>query len=179
MTYMTKWTGLPVTESYKTKVTTFLGMGAVAKQAGGRVPPRDFWPGNFCWPTGKREAREKKGKGGKRRKFEKGKVENWKCKEERFQNEERTFLFCFVVLFCFVFDFVCLFVFCLFCFVFVFCFSLLKTTEISFGSTRMEIFYREKFPVSPLNGGGGSWIRLKGDPSQMTNMNRLCERMIL
>ena len=29
-------------------------------------------------------------------------------------------------------------------FFFVFCFSLLKTTKICFGSTKMEIFYREK-----------------------------------
>ena len=40
----------------------------------------------------------------KRRKIKKGKVENWKWKEERLQNEERTFFFCFV-LFCFVFVF--------------------------------------------------------------------------
>ena len=26
---------------------------------GGGVPPWHFWPGNFCWPTGKREARKK------------------------------------------------------------------------------------------------------------------------
>ena len=26
---------------------------------GGQSAPRDFWPGNFCWPTGKKEAREK------------------------------------------------------------------------------------------------------------------------
>ena len=34
--------------------------------------------------------------------------------------------------------------FVLFCFVFFFCFSLLKMTEICFGSTKMGIFYREK-----------------------------------
>ena len=55
--------------------------------AGGRVPPRDFWPGNFCWPTGKKEARKKgvkiekkekncKTKGGKL-KMEGEKVTNW------------------------------------------------------------------------------------------------------
>ena len=32
----------------------------------------------------------------------------------------------------------------LFFFFFFFCFSLLKTTEICFGSTKMGIFYREK-----------------------------------
>ena len=26
---------------------------------GGRVPPRDFWPGNFCWRIGKKEERKK------------------------------------------------------------------------------------------------------------------------
>ena len=34
-------------------------------------------------------------------------------------------------------------VFVLYCFVF-FCFSRFKTTQICFGSTKMEIFYREK-----------------------------------
>ena len=53
--------------------------------AGGRVPPRDFWPGNFCWPIGeKKRGREKMEKGEtekKRRKIVKGKVENWEWKE--------------------------------------------------------------------------------------------------
>ena len=66
---------------------------------GGRVPPRDFRPGNFCWPTGKKEARKKE-KGvkieKKRRKIVKGKVENWKWKVEKLQNEERTFFFFFL-----------------------------------------------------------------------------------
>ena len=62
------------------------------------VHPRDFWPGNFCWPTGKREARQKEKKnenGEKRRKIGKGEVENWKWKEGKLQNEQRTFFFAF------------------------------------------------------------------------------------
>ena len=55
----------------------------------------------------------------KRSKIDKGKMENWKWKEKKLQNEERTFFF-------------------------FFCFSLLKTTEICFGSTQTGIFYREK-----------------------------------
>ena len=69
---------------------------------------RDFWPGNSCWPTGKKEARKKREKGGK-------KVENWKRNEEKLEN-----------------------------FFFFFCLSLFKTTKICFGSTKMEIYYREK-----------------------------------
>ena len=38
---------------------------------GCRVPPRDFWPGNFWWPTGKREARKKMENGAEKK-------ENWK-----------------------------------------------------------------------------------------------------
>ena len=36
------------------------------------------------------------------------------------------------------------FFFSLFFFLFFFCFSLFKTTKICFGSTKIEIFYREK-----------------------------------
>ena len=67
-------------------------------------------------------------------------------------------------------------------FFFFFCFSLLKTTEISFGSTKMGIFYQEKtfhagktigknyfapqknMPVTPLDLGPyaqNSWTRSK------------------
>ena len=82
--------------------------------------------------------REKRGRenGEKRRKIEKGKVENWKCKEKKFKksgNQERPFFFFFFLFF----------------FLFFFCFSLLKTTEICSGSTKMEIFYREKW-LCPL-----------------------------
>ena len=82
----------------------------------GRVPPRDFWPGNSADLLGK----ERQGKmEQKRRKIEKGKMEKWKWKEEKLQNAERTFFF-------------------------LFCCSLFKTTEICFGSTKIGIFYREK-----------------------------------
>ena len=125
---------------------------------GAECPP----PRLLCWRIGKKEAR-KKGKRG----------ENWEEKKVgKLQNEERTFvfvLFCFVLFFCFFFVFCFLFFFVLFCFVlfvclffffffvfsffvlflfcfvlFCFCFSLLKTTKICFGSTKMLIFYREK-----------------------------------
>ena len=33
--------------------------GVTGEGQGGRVPPRDFWPGNLCWPIGKKEARKK------------------------------------------------------------------------------------------------------------------------
>ena len=75
------------------KLSTFEG-------AGGQSSPRDFWPGNFYWPTGKREA-EKIGKmEQKRRKIgkkERWKIENGKRKEGgKVKNEERTFLFVWV-----------------------------------------------------------------------------------
>ena len=86
--------------------------------AGGRVPPE----------TSDREisaelpGKKRQGKRGeiekKRRKIVKGKVENRKRIVEKLQTEERTPLF--------------------------FSFSLFKMTKISFGSTKMEIFYREK-----------------------------------
>ena len=63
------------------------------RQGGRLPPPQDFWPGNFCWPIRKREARKKRENGEKRRKIEKGKVEIWKCMEEKLQNEGRTFFF--------------------------------------------------------------------------------------
>ena len=56
----------------------------------GEECPCDFWPEIFCWPTGKEEAR-KKGKRRRKRKIVKGKVENWKWKEGKLPNEERTF----------------------------------------------------------------------------------------
>ena len=40
--------------------------------------PRGFSPGNFCWPTGKREARKKGEMENKRRTILTGKVEYWK-----------------------------------------------------------------------------------------------------
>ena len=50
---------------------------------GGQSAPRDFWPGNFCWRIGKKEAR----KNGKLKK-----------EGEKLQNEQRTFFFCFSLL---------------------------------------------------------------------------------
>ena len=55
---------------------------------GAECPFWHFSPGNFCWSTGKREA-SKKGK------MEKGKVENWKWKGDKLENEERTLFFTF------------------------------------------------------------------------------------
>ena len=53
---------------------------------GGRVPPCHFSPGNFCWPTTKREAR-KKGKMEKKRKKNqkkgKWKIENGRGKSDK------------------------------------------------------------------------------------------------
>ena len=87
---------------------------------GGRVPPRDFWPGNFCWRIWKKEARKK----GKRGENWEEKVENWEWKQENVRKRGEDLFFFF--------------------FFFFFCFSLLKTTKICFGSTKMGIFYREK-----------------------------------
>ena len=68
--------------------------------------PRDFWLGNFCWLTGKRQAR-KKGKWS--RKEGKSKKRRWKLKKNEggkvTKSGERTFYFCL---------FVCLFVLFLF-----------------------------------------------------------------
>ena len=81
-------------------------------------------------PGKKRQGKKEKGVKieKKRRKIVKGKVENWKWKVEKLKNEKKKWGEDFF-----------------FCFVFVFCFPLFKkTTKISFGSTKMEIFYREK-----------------------------------
>ena len=86
--------------------------------AGGQSAPRDFWLGNFCWRIGKKEAR-KKGKRG----------ENWEEKKEKKENCEREGGKLELEVGKFFF---------------FFCFSLLKTTEICFGSTKIRIFYREK-----------------------------------
>ena len=99
-------------------LTTSGVTGGGGGAAGGSVTPRDFRQGKFCWPTGKKEARKKCKRGKMKKKIckiVKGKVENWKWRIEKFKNEGRTFFF-----------------------------SLFKTTKICFGSTKMEIFYREK-----------------------------------
>ena len=66
---------------------------------GGRVPPDTSHQETFCWPTEKKKGRKKR-ENKEERKIWKGKVENWKWKAEKLQNEERTFLFIF-----FFFDF--------------------------------------------------------------------------
>ena len=67
-------------------------------RVGGRVPPpRHFWQGNFCWPTGKREAKKKGKWRRKRRKEGKSQKGRWKIengrREIKLQNEERRFFF--------------------------------------------------------------------------------------
>ena len=61
---------------------------------GGGDSPPDFWPRNFCWRIGRG-----KGKGvkieKKKRKIVKGKVENWKWKQEKLSKVGRTFFFFF------------------------------------------------------------------------------------
>ena len=91
----------------------------------GKVPPRNFSMGNFCWPTGKKGAR-KKGKkgvrkwkgGGKEAKLEREEVENWKCKGIGMKmSRSPPFFF--------------------------FCLSLFETTQICSGSTKMDKFARK------------------------------------
>ena len=86
----------------------------------GQTARRDFWPGNFCWPIRKREAWKKRKMEQKRRKIEKGKVENWKWKEEKLQNEERTFSFSFFLFFFLSFFFFLFFFLFFFFFAFIF-----------------------------------------------------------
>ena len=78
--------------------------------AGGRVPPRDFWPGNFCLRIGKKEVRKKRKRG-----------ENWEekkenCKREAWKleikpgkaikrGEDLFFLFIYLIFFFFFFAF--------------------------------------------------------------------------
>ena len=58
---------------------------------GGRVPPRDFWPGNFCWPIEEKEGRKNGKMEQERRQIEKGKVENenWMRKSDKMRREMR------------------------------------------------------------------------------------------
>ena len=90
--------------------------------------PWYFSPGNFCWPTGKREARKNEEWRRKEGKSKKGrwKIENGrgKCYKMRMRKWGKDYFFSFLFFF--------------------FCFSLFKTTEICFGSTETGIFYREK-----------------------------------
>ena len=87
----------------------------------GQSAPRDFWPGNFCWRIGKKEAR-KKGKGLKLRRKEGKKKEN--CKREGF------FFF--------------LSFFFLFFFFFFFAFHFWKRRKVVLGLPKWEFFYQEK-----------------------------------
>ena len=84
---------------------------------GGQSAPQRLLTGKFLLTY-----REKRGK----EKRERGenwveKVENWKWKQENVRKRGDDLFFFFF-----------------------FCFSLLKMTKICFGSTKMEIFYREK-----------------------------------
>ena len=83
-------------------------------------PPRDFWPGNFCWPTGEREVRKKGKMEQKIRKIKKGR---WKIENGRRSYKTRRGPFFYFILFYF---------------------SLFKKTEICFGSTKMGVFYQGK-----------------------------------
>ena len=66
---------------------------------GGRAecPPRDFWPGNFCWRIGKKEARKKMEKGEnweeERRKIVKGRWKIGRGSNKKLWKEVRTFFF--------------------------------------------------------------------------------------
>ena len=65
----------------------------------GQSAPRHFSPGNFCWPTRKRERQGKMEKKKKRRKIkESGKFE---MEGKKLQNEKRTFFFFFFCFFTF------------------------------------------------------------------------------
>ena len=92
---------------------------------------------------GKRENGE-----GKKKKIEKGKVENKNGRRRKSYKMRREiflkFIYLFFVCFCFLFCFVCWFCFCVFVCFFFFVFSLFKTTEICLGATKVWIFYREK-----------------------------------
>ena len=97
--------------------------GVTGRGHWGQSAPQRLLTGKFL-PTYREKKRQgKQGKGvkieKKRRKILKGKMENWKWKVEKLQNEEKTFSF----------------------FIFL---SLFKTIKICFRSTKAEILYREK-----------------------------------
>ena len=64
--------------------------------ARGQSAPQHFSPGNFCWPTSKREAWKKGKMEKKRRKIERGrwKIENWRRKSYKW-GEDLFLLFTF------------------------------------------------------------------------------------
>ena len=107
----------------------------------GQSAPRDFWSGNFCSYQEKR-SQGKKGKWGKKKENWKKEGGKLKKKEKKLQNDEKTFLLLLLLLLLLFFFF--FFFLILFIYFFFFCFSLFKTTEICFGSTKIEIFYQEK-----------------------------------
>ena len=60
---------------------------------GGKVPPRDFWPGNFCWPTrkGEKSSKEKRETGAeKKEKLKKGrwKIGNGRRKSDKLRKNQ-------------------------------------------------------------------------------------------
>ena len=106
--------------------------------------PRDFWPGNFCWHIGKKETRKKRKRG-----------ENWEEKKENCKMEGGKFEMEVgkVLRTCFLF-----------------CFSLLKTTKICFGCTKMGIFYPEK----TFHAGKKIWKWNDFAPSEKIYLLRPC-----
>ena len=77
----------PPNERIPTPISGVTGGGGGG--AGGQSAPRDFWPGNFCWRIGKKEARKK----GKRGENWEEKVENWKWKQENVRKRGEDFFF--------------------------------------------------------------------------------------
>ena len=98
----------------------------------GRVPPRDFWQGNFCWHIRKRVARKRGKMDHKEKKTKKGKGGKLK-KGRRKSSKKRWWSVFFFVLFCFVF------VFCCFCFCFCFfAFNFSKRLKFILGLPKWE-----------------------------------------
>ena len=78
-------------------ITLYLGTSGVTDR-GGRVPPRHFSPGNFCWPTREKVARKKGGKLEEKKENLKGK--RWKIENGRGKGmKKRRGLFFFVFVF--------------------------------------------------------------------------------
>ena len=93
----------------------------------GRVPPRHFSLGNFCWPTREKGARKKGGKLEEKKENLKGK--RWKIENGRGKGmKKRRGLFSLFLFF----------------FLSFFRLSVFETTKICLGSTKMDNFYREK-----------------------------------
>ena len=75
--------------------------GGGVGMAGGQSAPRHFWPGNFCWSIGKREARKTGKLEKKRRKIEKGKGGKLKLEGAKVTKWGEDFFFFFFFFFCF------------------------------------------------------------------------------